>query len=105
MRAPPESLDRLERNLGRLFTVGLTVSAVMLAGGLVLFLAKPEAAATSWLLDAGLISLMTTPVLRVAVSIAGYIRMRDWFFASTTIAVLIELSVTVMYALRQGADR
>jgi hypothetical protein len=27
--------------------------------------------------------------------------MREWFFVLTTVAVIIELSVTVIYALRQ----
>ena len=56
---------------------------------------RPDAPATSRLLNAGLIVLMATPILRVLVSVVEYVRMRDWFFAVTTLAVVAELSVTV----------
>ena len=38
-------------------------------------------------------------MLRVLLSIVEYVRMRDWFFAATTLAVIAELSVTVLSAL------
>ena len=56
---------------------------------------------SSWLLSVGLVTLMATPLLRVLVSLAEYVRLREWFFVLTTVAVLVELSVTVIYALRQ----
>jgi uncharacterized membrane protein len=55
--------------------------------------------ASAWLLNAGLIALMSTPILRVVVSFAEYVVMREWFFAAVTILVLLELSVTVVVAL------
>ena len=101
MAAPADSLLALEHRLGRLFVAGLTVSASALALGLVAYLAGASAAATL-LLNGGLAILMATPLLRVIVSIAEYARLGDWFFVITTVAVLVELSVTMIYALLQG---
>jgi uncharacterized membrane protein len=42
---------------------------------------------------------MATPMMRVVVSFAEYVNMRQWFFAGVTIVVLIELSITVLVAL------
>ena len=48
-----------------LFVVGVSVSAALLAVGLALFLVAPDAPAASRLLNAGLLVLMATPMLRV----------------------------------------
>jgi uncharacterized membrane protein len=100
MTTPPDPLARLESHVGRLFVVGVAVSAAALAIGLALFLVAPNAPATSRVLNAGLLVLMATPMLRVLLSVVEYVRMRDWFFAATTLAVMAELSVTVLSALR-----
>jgi uncharacterized membrane protein len=96
-----QSLTDLERRLGHVFTAGLTVSAASLVCGLILYLVDPGAAPAPWFLSAGLMVLMATPLLRVVVSLAEYVRIRDWFFVMTTVAVLAELSVTIVYALTQ----
>lgn len=54
-----------------------------------------------WLLNAGLIVLMATPIMRVIVSFAEYISLRQWFFAGVTILVLAELAITVAVALKR----
>jgi uncharacterized membrane protein len=95
------SLGELERQVGRLLVGGVIVSAVLLSGGLLLWLVEPHGALGLALLNAGLIALMATPILRVVVSFAEYVRMRDWFFAAMTIAVLAELMLTLFVALRQ----
>lgn len=99
MRANPASLARLESHLGRLLVTGVIVSAILLAIGLGLWLSSPESPVALWLLNAGLIVLMATPIMRVVVSCAEYVGMRQWFFAGVTIVVLVELSVTVLVAL------
>lgn len=101
MTTEPQSLTSLERRIGRVFTAGVSVSAASLLCGLILYLLVPDAAATSWFLGLGLMVLMATPLLRVVVSLAEYVRIRDWIFVLTTIAVLVELTVTIVYALRQ----
>ena len=100
MTSPPDPLATLELHVGRLFTVGVAVSAVVLAAGLAMFLLAPESPTTDYVLDAGLLILMATPMLRVLLSVVEYIRMRDWLFVTTTLAVVAELSVTVISALR-----
>lgn len=92
-------LARLEVHLGRLLVTGVTVSAILLAAGLGGWLFSQSQATALWLLNAGLIVLIATPILRVIVSFAEYIAMRQWFFAAVTIVVLVELSVTVLVAL------
>ena len=98
MTSGGESLGRLERHLGRLLIAGVIISAFLLAAGLMLWLRNPLGASTVWLLDAGLLALMATPILRVVVSFAEYLRMRDWLFAAMTMLVLAELTLTVAVA-------
>jgi uncharacterized membrane protein len=93
------SLARLEVHLGRLLVTGVRISAILLAIGLGMWLFDSHRSNALWLLNAGLIVLMATPILRVIVSFAEYIAMRQWFFAAVTILVLLELSVTVLVAL------
>jgi uncharacterized membrane protein len=99
MTGSEDALARLEVHLGRLLVVGVTLSASCLAVGVVLWLVTPGSRGAARLLQAGLFILMATPILRVVVSIAEYIRMRDWFFVVTTLAVLAVLATTVFYAL------
>lgn len=101
MIGAPETLSTLELRLRRVFVAGLATSASSLLLGLILYFVAPQATQTSWLLSAGLIVLMATPLLRVIVSIAEYLRMRDWVFVVLTLAVLLELMVTMVYALQQ----
>ena len=99
MSAAADPLSRMERLLGRLLIAGVLVSAVLLALGLLMWLANQESSAAMTLLDVGLVVLMATPIMRVMVSFAEYLRMRRWFFAAVTVAVLTELAVTVIVAL------
>ena len=94
-----EALSRLEKHLGRLLITGVTVSAVLLLAGLGLFLLSPGSSLSARLLTIGLFTLMGTPMLRVVVSFAEYVRMRDWFFMATTIIVLMVLAASVFLAL------
>jgi len=93
------SLTRLEIRLGHLLVTGVMASATLLAVGLGLWLSNSHMGAAFWLLNAGLIALMATPILRVLVSFAEYVVMRRWFFAGVTAFVLLELTVTVLVAL------
>jgi uncharacterized membrane protein len=93
-------LIRLEHQLGRLLLAGVSISALCLAAGLVLFSMDHASTAAARLLSVGLIVLMATPILRVLVSVVEYVRIRDWFFVLTTVVVLAELALTVFYAFR-----
>jgi uncharacterized membrane protein len=101
VRSRPDPLARLERTLGRILVTGVVVSALLLAGGLALWLAHPSAAGLR-LLNAGLIVLMATPILRVLVSFAEYVRIRDWIFAGATVIVLIELGLAAGLAIARN---
>jgi uncharacterized membrane protein len=93
-----ESLDRLETRLGVLLKAGVLSSAASLAIGLVTWFAAGHTRLSNGALTLGLLILMATPSLRVAVSLVAYIRMRDWFFVATTVAVFVLLGITVLLA-------
>ena len=93
------SLTRLEVRLGHLLVTGAIASAALLAVGLGLWLSNSHMVTAVWLLNAGLVVLMSTPILRVLVSFREYVVMRQWFFAAVTAVVLLELTVTVLVAL------
>ena len=92
-------VQRLERLLAALMLRGVQFSAACLVLGLGLWLADGGPPHAMWLLTTGLIALMATPMLRVGVSVAEAIRLRDWFFVVTTAAVALLLSLSVTYAL------
>jgi uncharacterized membrane protein len=99
MTASP-ALPAFERALARAMLAGVWLSAAVLAGGLLLAMAKPHTEEGQLLLRGGLVLLMATPVLRVVLSVAEAIRRRDWFWLWTTLAVAVVLSGTVAYSLR-----
>lgn len=94
--ATPSTLDR---RLGVVLHAGVLVSAVLLAAGLLLTMAGLWPEAGRALLHAGLLVLMATPMLRVAISALEYLRLRDWFFFATSFAVLLVLVATVISAV------
>ncbi|MBI4424314.1 MAG: DUF1634 domain-containing protein [Elusimicrobia bacterium] len=47
-------------------------------------------------LSLGLVTLLATPALRVAALLAGYLRRRDWLFASLAAAVLAVLALSLL---------
>jgi uncharacterized membrane protein len=86
-------LGPLELRLGRLLFAGVISSALCLAAGLVLWVAGGPSTMANTILTTGLVILMMTPLARVVTSIVVYVRMRDWFFVGTTIAVFVVLLV------------
>ena len=98
MIASGESLDRLETRLGVLLKAGVLSSAASLAVGLVAWFAAGPTTLSNGALTLGLLILMATPLLRVLVSLVAYVRMRDWFFVATTVAVSVLLGITVLLA-------
>lgn len=86
--------------IGRTLGIGVLLSTALLALGLLLSLVMPGVAAQR-LLDAGLLLLMATPMARVLLSCAEYVRERDWFFAVNAFGVLVVLAVTLWTAWKQ----
>jgi uncharacterized membrane protein len=93
MSHPPDDLavERLEAQVGRLLEIGVTVAAACLAIGLALWFVLGGRPAVAMVLKVGLIVLMLTPLARVVASVVAYIRLRDWFFVTTTLAVFAVL--------------
>lgn len=90
---------KLERLIGQVLRAGVFASSVCLAGGLLLSLATGGGAMSSFLLDAGIVILLATPVARVIVSTIQYVNERDWAFATLTFVVLLELVASAAAAL------
>jgi uncharacterized protein DUF1634 len=87
----------LESGLARLMLLGVIGSAVCLAAGLALWLTGN---ASTILLRIGLVTLLATPMLRVAVSLVEALKLRDWFFVATTLMVAMLLMVTLLLSFR-----
>ncbi|MEO6213117.1 MAG: DUF1634 domain-containing protein [Vicinamibacterales bacterium] len=98
MSAKSGQLLRLERHLAWLLVAGVSLAAVCLAAGLILFTLDHRSRPAARALNVGLIVLMATPILRVVVSMVEYVRIRDWLFVLTTVAVLAELAWTLFFA-------
>ncbi len=96
--ADEDQLYAFEAMLGRLLVTGVVVSATLLALGLVVWLAGIVGA--HLLMMGGLILLMATPIMRVALSVVEYVRLGDWLFSITTLVVLMVLLTSVLVALR-----
>ena len=112
-RSPPADLDR---TIGRLLIIGTNVAVLLLAIGCVLLfvyrinplaggpplepglivydISHLQPAGFMWL---GLLALLATPVLRVAVSLAGFIRRgeRTMSIVAALILVVIALSIVL----------
>ena len=89
---------RMERIIGRVLRGGVIVSSACLTAGLLLSLLTGGPAA-AFLLNAGIVVLLATPVSRVIVSIFEYVVQRDWPFATLTVIVLLELVASAVAAL------
>ena len=88
---------KLEVVIGRVLRTGVLTSSACLLAGLVLTPFWSGGAA--WLLSAGIVLLLLTPPTRVIVSFVDYLAMRDWFFATATGIVLLELLAGAVAAL------
>jgi uncharacterized membrane protein len=95
--APPALA--LERAIGFVLRAGVLASSACLAIGLAIALATGEQGPALFLLHAGVILLLFTPVARVIVSIGQFASARDWTFMGLTIVVLVELMASAAAAL------
>ena len=89
----------MEQAVGFVLRAGVMASSVCLAIGLALALVRGEQGAALFLLHAGVILLLITPVARVVVSIGQFAAAGDWTFTSLTIVVLVELMASAVTAL------
>ena len=78
--------------------VGLFAAAF--AVGLTLYLLAPESPAAAVALNVGIIILIGSPVVRIAVETADRIRRRDWTFVAMTAVICAELLFVLVRAAR-----
>jgi uncharacterized membrane protein len=84
----------LERVIELVLAVGLAASAMLLVSGLVL--------GREPLLSLGVVTLMSTPLVRVLVLTVGFVRQRDWVFAAVSACILAVLSCSALLAVRSS---
>ena len=90
----------LEDRLLWLVKAGVALSGVALGAGLALHVAGRTGNAAT-LLATGLILLMAMPATRVVIAVLERVRIRDWRFVLVTLAVLIELSISMWLAAQK----
>jgi len=93
-------MSGLEVTLSRLLRIGVTISSLALGAGLAIALTLGTGAASTFLLTAGVLLLLATPIARVVVSSVAYARRRDWLFTALTLIVLAQLIASIAAALR-----
>ena len=94
MTTPLEST--FERAVGRVMLIAFWTAFTTLAAGLLLWLARPSSDAGTIGLSAGLLGLLTMPLLRLAAVVATAARERDWVTLGSTLLVLgILLALTI----------
>ena len=96
-------MNELELTLGRLLRAGVAISSLALGAGLAVAMTLGTGAASTFLLTAGVLLLLATPIARVVVSSVGYARRRDWLFVILTLIVLGELVASIAVALQRLA--
>jgi uncharacterized membrane protein len=86
----------MERRIGQVLLAAVLIAAGCLLAGLALWMGAAPAGPA--LMNAGLIVLMATPVLRVTLSIFENVHERDWTFAAVAAAVLAILIASIAYS-------
>lgn len=98
---PPEVSEGADvgRTVEMLLRGALLTSMVCLVAGLALWLIQGDPGPSEMLLRAGLVLLMSTPVLRVMSSAVEAVRSKDWFQLATIATVTGLLGLSLTYAL------
>src|SRR5690242_11988036 len=114
--------EDVDRVLGRVLQIGVSLSAAVVLCGAAIYLTKrvtmvPDyrvfhgepidlrsvsgilADARAWsgrgLIQLGLLILIATPIARVVFSVIGFIRQRDWLYVGITVIVLALLAFSI----------
>lgn len=88
----------VEVRFGWLAVAVVAGSGALLATGLLLHILQPGGAASRAMLEAGLITLMLAPAVRLALAVAERARRGDWAFVIMTAVVVIELAIVMWRA-------
>jgi len=87
-QAQAKQVERVEVAVSRLLRLGTLVAAILIAAGLLLLLLAAPTAIGPELITAGLITLVCTPLLRVAAAMVIYVRVGDLTYGIISFAVL-----------------
>jgi uncharacterized membrane protein len=123
---PPRPIwtdEDVDRVLGRVLQIGVSLSAAIVLCGGVIYLARrigltpdyrvfhgepidlrtvsgiladARAGSGRGLIQLGLLVLIATPIARVVFSVIGFVRQRDWLYVGITIMVLVLLAGSLM---------
>ncbi len=89
----------IRKRLEMLLKGALLASTICLVLGLALWVVLGDSDGDTALLRAGLILLMSTPLMRVAISAGEALRARDWLHLGTIATVAALFGLTMMFAL------
>lgn len=84
-----ESVERVELAISRLLRVGTAVATLLMGIGLALILTGSPTIIGPELITAGLITLVCTPLLRVAAALLIYLRIGDLTYVVISSLVLV----------------
>ena len=88
----------LELTIDRVLRLGVGISSVLLAAGLLLALVHGADGVALIVLPTAIVILLATPLARVVISVVEYVRERDWLFVALTLIVLLTLAGSVVVA-------
>ena len=91
-------MSALELTIGRVLRLGVLSSSILLVAGLLLTLVDVADRVASIVLTTAIVILLATPPARVVISVAEYVRERDWLFVALTLTVLLTLALSVVAA-------
>jgi uncharacterized membrane protein len=91
-------LSALELAIGRVLRFGVGASSVLLSAGLLLTLVEGADRVARIVLTTAIVILLATPAARVVISVAEYVRERDWMFVVLTLIVFLTLAGSVVAA-------
>ncbi len=93
----------IERNISQILVGGVTLSALLLIVGMILFIARDILGLKDGIdrvfLFAGIFLLMGTPIFRILTTTVLFVQQRDWLFTSYSLWVLLTLTVSIVITL------
>lgn len=96
LKVTPHDNSLIELTLARALRVGSIIAALLMAAGLMMIILGWAPDQGNRVLTAGLITLVATPVMRVAVALLVFLRERDYLFAFFCLVVLSSLAAGVV---------
>jgi uncharacterized membrane protein len=88
----------LEVRLGWIGIASVIGFGALLLTGLVLHLLDPGGAASRGMLEAGLVTLMLSPAVRLTLAVVERVRRREWSFTVMALIVIVELALVMWRA-------